>query len=268
MIDFYNQGLLLAPFWHSSLQKLKKDIQCQDEALFGALIALVAIQLNVQPLFYQLLQEAGQKEAKASNTSLHNILSNNSQWLCLVIPCGEEAAVLQVQAPGLSQDRKLTQRMTEAPFIQFMKTLDKDGFCLPYQKGIDLLFDLGHSFNNTEPIHLPFTNWPNIKANWAYFREAALSLKEPLQPIITAYAREDEGQESESAFNNLAAGLWEGLQKDQVLSCGQKKKSFFGFFKKGVRQDHFLGQAAFYGDHQEFWDFAKAQWAKEDNYDN
>jgi hypothetical protein len=60
------------------------------------------------------------------------------------------------------------------------------------------------------------------------------------------------------AFQQFAAGLWQALQETSVLQCGQNKKSLFSFLKPEKKEDAFLGNLVFYGDHQAFWDQIKA----------
>jgi hypothetical protein len=254
-MDMYKQGQNLAAQWKTPLEELKEQIECRDEALLGSIVALACIHLNLSFVFKEVFEEAGYQGELDFNTSFDTLLENKEKWLCIVIPGGENAAALQVQAPGLSDDRRLSMEMTQSSFVQFIKTLDEKGVCLPYQRGVDLLYNMGHTFTNNQPLHIPFMHWQELKEKWPLFYAVGETLREPLKKIAVEFIGSKSNQDAISAYNDLAAGLWAALQELNILNCGQSKKKFFSFLRRGSRQEKFLGQAAYYGDHQEFWDF-------------
>ena len=141
-----------------------------------------------------------------------------------------------------------------------MRTLDENGSVLSYNKGIEILYSLGHTYANNEPLRVPMTNWTILLSQWPSWQKCAAGITEEMNEIIETWLRERAANETAlMAFQQLAAGLWQALQDNGVLQCGQSKKSFFSFLKPKKREEAFLGNIVFYGDHQAFWNQIKAE---------
>ncbi len=254
------QGQRVAPIWTPALERVRSDISCQDERLFSGLVAFAGIQMQLWPYWRKRCEEAGlAKDLCEASLSWQSARYSESPWLCMIAPFGEHATLMHLQAPGLNQNRKLLDEIRRPSFLQFMRTLDENGHVLAYYNGIDILFSLGHSFANNEPLRLPMIKWTTLTQQWPFWEKSASGIQEELNRIIDAWLQERQDTETAlMAFQQFAAGLWQALQETSVLQCGQNKKSLFSFLKPKKKEDAFLGNLVFYGDHQAFWDQIKA----------
>ena len=255
------QGHRLATIWTPALEQVRLEISCQDGHLFSGLVAFAGIQMQLWPYWVKRCEIAGlAKELREPNLSWQVARYSESPWLCLLAPFGENAALMHLQAPGLSQNRKLLDEIRKPSFLQFMRTLDENGSVLSYNKGIEILYSLGHTYANNEPLRVPMTNWTILLSQWPSWQKCAAGITEEMNEIIETWLRERAANETAlMAFQQLAAGLWQALQDNGVLQCGQSKKSFFSFLKPKKREEAFLGNIVFYGDHQAFWNQIKAE---------
>lgn len=253
------QGHLLASIWAPALERVRSEISCQDERLFSGLVAFAGIHMQLWPYWLKRCEEGGlAKELREASLSWQNARYSESPWVCMVAPFGENAALMHLQAPGLSQDRRLLDEIGKPAFLQFMRTLDENGYVLAYNKGVEVLYSLGHSYSNNEPLRLPMIKWATLIQQWPFWEKSVSVLTEEIDCIINTWLLERQVTETAlMAFQQFAAGLWQALQETPVLQCGQNKKSLFSFLKLNKKEEAFLGNLAFYGDHQAFWDHIK-----------
>jgi hypothetical protein len=144
-----------------------------------------------------------------------------------------------------------------------MRTLDEEGHVLAYNKGIEILYSLGHTYANNEPLRVPMIKWSTLLSQWPAWEKSATGITEEMNGIIDKWIDgRSDNETALMAFQQLAAGLWQALQDNGVLQCGKNKKSFFSFLKPKKSEEAFLGNIVFYGDHQTFWDQIKAETGK------
>jgi hypothetical protein len=255
------QGCRLASIWTPALEQVRLEISCQDGHLFSGLVAFAGIQMQLWPFWIKRCEEAGlAKELRETTFSWQMARYSESPWICLVAAFGEQAALMHLQAPGLCQNRKLLDEIRKPSFLQFMRTLDEEGHVLAYNKGIEILYSLGHTYANNEPLRVPMIKWSTLLSQWPAWQKSATEITEEMNDIIDAWLQKRADNETAiMAFQQLAAGLWQALQDKGVLQCGQSKKSFFSFLKPQKSEETFLGNIVFYGDHQAFWDQIKAE---------
>lgn len=253
-------GHRLASIWTPALERVRSEISCQDERLFSGLVAFAGIHMQLWPYWLKRCEEAGlAKELRNASFSWQTARYSESPWICMVAPYGEHAALMHLQAPGLNQNRKLLDEIGKPSFLQFMRTLDENGYVLAYNKGIEVLYSLGHSYANNEPLRVPMIKWTTLTQQWPFWKKSVSGLTVEIDRIIDTWLQERQDTETAlMAFQQFAAGLWSALQETSVLQCGQNKKSLFSFLKPKKKEDAFLGNLAFYGDHQAFWDHIKA----------
>ena len=250
------QGNSLAKCWAPALEKVRKDISCQDTALFSGLVAFAGIHMHLWPLWLQHCRAFGLEESYCdSHLTFKDAQKPNQPWLCVFVPFGENSSMMHLQAPGLRQEVKLISALRESSFLQFMKTLDEKGHVLAYNKGIEILYALGHTYANNEPLRMPLMHWTRLLKQWPFWHESTHSIESEMMEIAKQWMSQREYTETAlQAFQSLAASLWQTLQEENVLQCGQNKKGMFSFLKFKKSEDAFLGNLAFYGDHQAFWD--------------
>ena len=267
-------------YYEGSLLELKHKY---DDATFTALVAFLAIQNGMWPLWIKTCKDLGcaledvDKVLRLTDPMIHKL-----PWFCVVNPFTEDASWLLVRSSGLPDSTLVFPELMRADVCATMLTLNQEEPPILYGQASDI-FDRWGLYTDRQKLdvfgtvwgfselpsegrselHIPQIDCEQLLEDWPLWYQTLL----PLQGLFTTFVKHCITLNSSSVSSSssslslrwhflcMADALWTLLLENKVIQYAlfdQGKSSFWDIFR-AKKTLTFHGFIVLFGDHQQLW---------------